>query len=434
MPDSDLLPPAGPEEAQPPTPSLDDDAYESLTEQFDQAAALLGLSPDTYSVLRVPDREYRFAIPVQKQDGSIEVYDGYRIQHNLSLGPCLGGLRLTRDVHRGELRALAAWNTWKCATIGVPFGGSMGGIDFDPRGEHPADVEHIVRRYMAGLLDLVGPEKDVLMPDMHCSEQIMAWLLDTYSMHVRHTENAVVVGKPPGLGGSYGRNHAVGVSAVTTLRLRLAEMGHEGPARVVVQGAGHAARQVLRQLAAEGHTILAVSDLHGGTWNEQGLDWSALEEHQGSTGRVSGFAGGEDLSNDELLRLPCDVLIPAAASRQITGTVAEDLQARLVVEVANAASTARADRVLRERGIPVVPDLLGNSGSILIAYFEWVQNRAGFLWPEELVDERLVRMVTRAYQEARAEEQAHGISLRLAACVMGVRRVAYFDELRGIYA
>ena len=422
-------------EHQAPTPALDpDDPFSSMMERFDEAAALLGLAPDNYLVLREPDHEFKFAIPVTDEQGRVLVLDGYRIRHNLSLGPCLGGLRLDADLKREELSALAAWTTWKCAALGIPFGGAMGGVNFDPRGRDPRVVESVVRRYTAGLMDLIGPDRDVLIPDLHCNEQIMAWCLDTYSMHVRHTVNAVVLGKPAGLGGTHGQHWAIGRGVRVLMERRLAEMNFTGKARVVVQGAGRVGSQVLREVAAAGHRIVAAGDAGAAVHNAQGLDVAALLAHRERTGSLAGFAGGDALSSSELLETECDVLIPAALSRQITKENAGRLRTRLLVEAANAPTTKNADQILEERGIPVVPDLLGNSGALIIAYFEWVQNRMGYNWTAEQVDERLTRRVLESYERARKVAGLHKTGLRLAACMIGVERVAYFDQLRGIYA
>ncbi len=422
------------EEPQPPTPALDeDDPFSSMMERFDEAAVLLGLAPDAYMVLRQPDREFKFAVPIVDEQGEIQVHHGYRIRHNLSLGPCLGGLRLDGALKREELRALAAWTTWKCAALNIPFGGAMGGVDYDPRGRDPHVTEGVVRRYMSGVLDLIGPEQDILCPDLHCDEQIMAWCLDTYSMHARHTENAVVVGKPLGLGGSIGRDYAVGRGARVLMEQRLADMGHEGPADVVVQGVGNVGGQVLRAMAAAGHRVVALGDYRGAVSNAAGVDVEAALAWRREHGTIEGFAGGEAISQDELLTHPCEVLIPAAVSKQLTGKNADRIQAKLVVEVANGPTTAKADRIFRERGIPVIPDILGNAGAAIIAYFEWVQNRMGYRWKEQTVQERLDRMILDAYQRTREVAKKHKCGLRLAACMLGVEHVAYYDKIRGIY-
>jgi glutamate dehydrogenase (NAD(P)+) len=435
MPDPRNTAPPEFEEQQSPSPALDeDDPFSTMMERFDEAAVLLGLAPDAYMVLRRPDREFKFAVPIIDEDGEIQVHHGFRIRHNLSLGPCLGGLRLDAHLKREELRALAAWTTWKCAALNIPFGGAMGGVDFDPRGRDPHVTEGVVRRYMSGVLDLVGPEQDILAPDLHCDEQIMAWCLDTYSMHARHTENAVVVGKPLGLGGSIGRDYAVGRGARVLMEECLREQGHEGPAEVVVQGTGNVGGQVLRELARTGHRVVAVGDFRGAVRREGGLDLEALMAWRGEHLTVAGFPGGEAISQEELLAHPCDVLIPAAVSKQLTGGNAAAVQARLVVEVANGPTTANADRELAARGIPVVPDLLGNAGSAIIAYFEWVQNRMGYRWDEAMVQERLDRMLLDAFHRAREEARKHDCSMRLAACLIGVERVAYYDRIRGTYA
>ena len=422
------------EAPQPPSPLLpSDDPFSSMMERFDEAAQMLGLDPDLYLVLRSPDREFKFAVPYQDEDGEMQVALGYRIRHNVSLGPCLGGLRLDASLTREELCALAAWTTWKCAALNIPFGGSMGGVNFDPRECSPKVTERVVRRYTAGLLDLIGPDKDILIPDLHCDEQIMAWCLDTYSMHVRHTENAVVVGKPLGLGGTYGRDMAIGRGARVLMEKRLSELGITGKARVAVQGAGTVAAQVLRQLTAYGHKVVAVSDVNGGVHNEDGLDVEALLAHRAASGSVAGAPGGDAIDNAELLGLDVDVLIPAATANQITGQNAHLVNAKLVVEAANGPTTRRGDAILKDRGIALIPDLLGNSGAVIIAYFEWVQNRMGYAWPQETIEDRLDRMVLEAYDRARKADAQHRVGLRLATCMLGVDRVAYFDQLRGTY-
>lgn len=420
------------EEIQAPTPALDpDDPFSSMMERYDEAAQLLGLAPDNYMVLRAPDHEFKFAIPVQDESGEIIVLSGYRVRHNLSLGPCLGGLRLETNLTRDELRALAAWTTWKCAALNIPFGGSMGGVNYDPRGRSLLLTERVVRRYTAGVMDLIGPDRDVLIPDLHCDEQIMAWCLDTYSMHVRHTENAVVLGKPAGLGGTHGRDWAIGRGARVLMERRLAEMNHSGPARVVVQGAGRVGSQVMRELAAAGHKVIAVGDARFNLRNEKGIDVEALLKHRAQQGNLEGFRGGDPITAQELLEGECDVLIPAALSRQITSENAARLRCKLLVEAANAPTTMRADEILQKQGIAVIPDLLGNCGALLIAYFEWVQNRMGYSWTDEQVHERLVRRAVDAYERARQVAEAQKVGLRLAACMIGVERVAHFNQLRG---
>ncbi|MDA0666442.1 MAG: Glu/Leu/Phe/Val dehydrogenase [Planctomycetota bacterium] len=421
-------------EAQAPSPALaEDNPFSSMMERFDEAAQILGLNPDIYVLLRRPDSEFKFAIPVTDDYGEIQVFNGFRIRHNLSMGPCLGGLRLDENLKRDELRALAAWNTWKCAALGVPFGGSMGGINFDPRKHSPMVVEKVVRRYTAGLMDFLGPERDIIAPDLHSHEQVMAWCLDTYSMHTRHTETAVVVGKPEGLGGTAGRHSAIGRGVRVLMEKRLADMGFTSKAEVVIQGAGIVASQVARQMIEYGHKVIAMGDISGGVHNAAGLDIEALLAHRESTGSVKGFPGGDSINDSQLLSIKCDVLIPAAAANQINSKTAPHVNAKLMVEAANAPTSGRGDTILQERGIPVVPDLLGNSGSVIIAYFEWVQNRMGYKWPLSDVEDRLDRMVLEAYTRARNAAAKHKVGLRLATCMLGVDRVSYFDSLRGIY-
>ncbi|MFT7516991.1 MAG: glutamate dehydrogenase (NAD(P)+) [Myxococcota bacterium] len=423
-----------PEDLQAPSPALsDDNPFASMMERFDQAAQMLGLDPDLYMLLRRPDREFKFAIPVRLDNGETQVFSGFRIRHNLSLGPCLGGLRFDKNMNRDELRALAAWTTWKCSALNVPFGGSMGGVNFDPREHSDRVVEKVVRRYTSGVNDLIGPERDILIPDLHTNERMMAWAMDTYSMHARHTVNAVVVGKPLGLGGTLLRDSAIGRGVRVLMERRLSEMKINEKVKVVIQGAGQVASQVAVELDRTGHTIIGMGDLQACLYNKNGIDVAALVKHREQHGSLNGFAGGDLISDKELLSLECDVLIPAAASNQITGQNADSINAKLVVEAANGPTTKRADHILEDRGIPIVPDLLGNSGSVIIAYFEWVQNRAGYYWPIELVEERLDRMIIAAYDKARIAANKHKVGLRLATCMLGVERVAYFDRLRGVY-
>ena len=428
-------PELGQEIPQAPTPDVaSEDSFAAMMERFDEAAALLGLSPDAYAILRQPDRIFKFAIPLPTEDGSIKVHHGYRVRHNLSLGPCLGGLRLEKDMNREKLGALAAWTTWKCAALNVPFGGAMGGVDFDPTGAEPWEVEHIVRRYTAGVMDLIGPEKDIIAPDLHCNEQAMAWILDTYSMHVRHTENAVVVGKPFGLGGTHLRDSAAGLGVRILMERRLEEMGHEGPASVVVQGAGFIGSQVMRELVKSDHIIVGCGDLGGAVSNPHGLDVEALLAHREETGTVAGFEEGDSLDSDALLGMECDVLIPSATSGQITSRNAASIRAKLIVEAAHSPTTPKGESILQEMGVPIVPDLLGNSGAVIIAYFEWIQDRMGYQWTPAIISSRLKRMVLDAYRKARRRAGENKVSLRLATCMLGVERVAYFDRIRGIYA
>ena len=423
------------EEPQAPSPDLSSESpFSSMMERFDQAAQLLGLDPDLYMLLRRPDREFKFAIPMRDEKGEVQVLSGFRIRHNVSLGPCLGGLRLDSNLQRDELRALAAWTTWKCSALNIPFGGSMGGVNFDPRNHKPEIVEKVIRRYTAGVNDLIGPERDILIPDLHTTEQMMAWAMDTFSMHARHTVNAVVVGKPLGLGGTQLRHSAIGRGVRVLMEKRLGEMGFKNKAKIVIQGAGQVAAQTALELERNGHTIIGMGDLQACFYNEKGLNIKKLLEHRNEHGSLVDYSSADRLeSNKELLSLECDILIPAAASNQITSQNAHTINAKLIVEAANGPTTSKADHILEERGIPVVPDLLGNSGSVIIAYFEWVQNRAGYYWPTELVEERLDRMIIEAYRKARKAAGEHKVGLRLATCMLGIERVAHFDKLRGIY-
>jgi glutamate dehydrogenase (NAD(P)+) len=403
--------------------------------RFDEAASRLGLDEGLAKVLRAPSKEITVHIPVQLDDGRLEVFTGYRVQHSVARGPAKGGVRFAPDVTLDEVRALAAWMTWKCAVVNIPFGGGKGGVICDPRVLSDFELERITRRYTAEILPLIGPERDVPAPDMNTNDQTMAWIMDTYSMHVGHTATAVVTGKPLDLGGSRGRPEATGRGCmVVTLealkKLRIAPAS----ARVVVQGFGNVGGMASKLMARAGFKIIAVIEVDGAVFNAKGIDIPALMEHRKETGSITGFAGGEDVSPAEAMFLECDVLLPAARENEITSQNADRIRAKIVCEGANGPTTPVADRTLEAKGVFVIPDILANAGGVTVSYFEWVQDRQGFFWNEELVNERLEEIMVENFGRVVDYAEKHGVNNRIAAYMLALDRVAFAIKLRGIYA
>ena len=425
--DDDLLPS---------TPALDEESpFATMMSLFDEAAARLGVDPAEYAILRKPDREVAVAVPIPLDDGTMAVFDGYRVQHNMGLGPFIGPMRLSRAIKIDELRALAAWMTWKCAVLNIPFGGAAGGIRINAKRRSRSEIERAVRRYAADLFGLIGPERDVLTPDVGCDEEVMAWVMDAISTHERHTENAVVTGKPVSLGGSHGHGDSVARGLRVILRLALDRFKLPDGARVVVQGAGRVGGRLARLLQLDGFRVCGLSDVNQAYYNEAGLDVISLLNHRREHGTLAGAQGEfETLTNSEMLGLRCDVLVPCAVANAIHSHNAREVQAKLIVEGAHGPVSARADRILHERGIPVVPDILANAGGVVADYFEWVQNRQGFSWIEAVIQKRLTRFMTEAWREVSDVQLQYGVRMRMAANMLAVERVAGADSLRGIYA
>ena len=403
--------------------------------RFDLAANRLGLDNGLCKVLRMPSKEITVHIPVQLDDGRLEVFTGYRVQHSVARGPGKGGIRFSPDVTLDEVRALAAWMTWKCAVVNIPFGGAKGGVICDPRLLSDGELERITRRYTAEILPFLGPERDVPAPDVNTNEQTMAWIMDTYSMHVGHTATAVVTGKPLDLGGSRGRPEATGrgcmIVAIEALKhLRMAIQG----ARVVVQGFGNVGGMAAKLMARVGFKIVAVIEVDGAVYNGGGLDIAALMEHRKETGSVKGFAGGEEIDPGEAMFLECDVLLPAATENVITSANAARIRARIICEGANGPTTPVADEILQEKRIFVIPDILANAGGVTVSYFEWVQDRQGFFWNEDLVNERLKEIMVENFGRVIDYAEKHGVNNRIAAYMLALDRVAFAIKLRGIYA
>ena len=406
-----------------------------MQKRLEKAAGLVDLEPGVYRILATPYQELTVSVPVKMDDGSLRVFTGYRVQHSIARGPAKGGIRYSPEVSLDEVRALSAWMTWKCAVVNVPFGGGKGGIICAPRRLSQGELERLTRRYTASLLDIIGPERDVPAPDMNTGEQTMAWLMDTYSMHTRATTTAIVTGKPIGLGGSLGRREATGLGVAFTVRESLTHLGMpDSGCRVVVQGSGNVGGLGAQFLHEMGHKVIAISDMYGGILNENGLDMPKVLEHLAETGKLEGFPGSETIPNEDLLTLDCDVLVPAATENQITSANAADIKAKVIVEGANGPTSAEADAILESRGIFVAPDILANAGGVTVSYFEWVQNRMGYFWEEQVVFDRMERIMVDSFNDVVESAKKYQTSPRIGAYCRAIDRVAYCLNLRGIYA
>ncbi len=408
--------------------------------RFDEAAKRLNLDAGIWKVLRYPAREIIVHIPVSMDDGRIEVFTGYRVQHSTARGPAKGGIRYSPEVSLDEVRALASWMTWKCAVVNIPFGGSKGGIICDPKSMSQGELERMTRRYTASLIEFIGPEKDVPAPDINTNEQTMAWIMDTYSMHMGQTMTSVVTGKPVNLGGSRGRREATGrgISVVTDQALKHLNMT-PATTSVIIQGFGNVGSNAAKLLWEKGYKIIGIGEFDGALYNASGIDVSELLEHKARTGAIHGFAGGHApgswaFDKDALLTQKCDVLIPAATENVITSRNAAQLQCRILCEGANGPTTTIADQILAENGVFVIPDILANAGGVTTSYFEWVQDRMGYFWTEEEVNQRLDRIMIDSFNDVLQFSVAHGVNNRIAAYMLAIDRVAYTTKQRGIYA
>jgi glutamate dehydrogenase (NAD(P)+) len=409
--------------------------YESMAARFDVAAKKLNLDKGLVKYLRTTNREIIVHIPVIMDDGRLEVFEGYRVQHSLARGPCKGGVRYAANVTLDEMRGLAAEMTWKCAVVNIPFGGAKGGIVCDPSKLSMGELERITRRYTAEILDYIGPERDVPAPDMNTDEQTMAWIMDTYSMHVRHTVTASVTGKPLDLGGSQGRREATGRGCMIATNEALKRFGRKcETTRMIVQGFGNVGSQAARLMHEAGYRIIGVADIAGGVMNTSGLDIPQLLEYVKENQTVKGFPGGESIGNQEILEQDCEVLLPAATESVINSKNAGRIKARILVEGANSPTTAPADDILFGRGVFVIPDILANAGGVTVSYFEWVQDRQGYFWPEDMVNERLKHIMVSAFNDVVSYGEKHSVNNRIAAYMLAIARVAFSIKLRGIYA
>lgn len=414
---------------------LDPSVFRNVVAQFNEAAERLKLEPGLAEFLRNPRKIVTVNLPVHMDDGSLKLFVGHRVQHSIILGPSKGGIRYHPDVTLDEVKALAAWMTWKCAVAGIPFGGAKGGVVCDPSKLSLGELERLTRRYTADLIDVFGPDSDVPAPDVNTDQQVMAWIMDTYSMHARHTVRSVVTGKPISLGGSLGRREATGRGVVITTKLAAKHLGmHLNKPRVVVQGFGNVGSIAAEIFYAEGAQIIGVSDVNGGIYNPKGLNLPALLKYFEHKKTVKGFPQAKPISNPDLLELESDILVPAALENQITAANAAHIRTKIIAEGANGPTTPEADKILERKGILVIPDILCNAGGVVVSYFEWVQDRAGFFWPEEEVNSRLEEILTRSFGEVLEMSEKHRVSMRVAAFILAIKRVADAAKVRGIYA
>jgi glutamate dehydrogenase (NAD(P)+) len=413
----------------------EENPFEAMMSRFDFAAQKLSLDPGLYKVLRMPEKQIIVSVPFQRDNGEVDVYTGYRVLYNTSRGPAKGGIRFDMNVTLDEVTALAAWMTWKCAVVNIPFGGAKGGVICDPSQLSNVELEKITRRYTSAIIETLGPDSDVPAPDVNTNERVMAWIMDTYSMHKRHTVTSVVTGKPVEMGGSLGRREATGRGCmfVTREALRKLEMPVQGT-RVAVQGFGNVGSVAAQLMSRAGMTIVAVSDKSGGIYNPKGLDVDDVLDHVKRHRFLREYRNAEGITNEQLLTLDCDVLLPAALENVITSHNAANIKARVICEGANGPTTAGADKILEQKGIFVIPDILANAGGVTVSYFEWVQDRGGYFWDEETVNQRLERIMVRSFDEVVGMSGRHGVNTRIGAYMLAIDRVAVVHRLRGMYA
>ena len=413
----------------------EENPFEAMMMRFDRAAELLDLEPGLYKVLRHAEKEITVSCPVMMDSGEVEVFTGYRVLYNTSRGPAKGGIRFDTAVTMEEVKALAAWMTWKCAVVNLPFGGSKGGVLCDPFKLSVGELERLTRRYTAGIVATLGPDSDVPAPDVNTNERVMAWVMDTYSMRMGHTVTAVVTGKPVEMGGSLGRREATGRGCMIVTKQALKHLGMPVQGTTVaVQGFGNVGSTAAKLLAQEGCKIVAISDKTGGYFNEKGVDIDAALTHVRKAKNLEGFGGATSITNEELLTLDVDVLVPAALENVITSKNAAKVRARIICEGANGPTTANADNILEEKGIFVIPDILANAGGVTVSYFEWVQDRGGYFWTEDVVNQRLTEIMCRSFADVLKLSQQHKVNMRTASYMLAISRVATVHRLRGIYA
>ena len=410
--------------------------YKQMLTVLDSAAEKLGLKLDDYIALRDPERELKVSIPVKMDDGSIKVFKGYRVQHSTSRGPCKGGIRFHPGVSENEVRALAAWMTWKCAVVNIPYGGAKGGIEVDPAKLSNDELSRLTRRYTAAILPLLGPERDIPAPDVNTDARIMGWIMDTYSTFKGYAVPQVVTGKPIEIGGSLGREEATGrgVTIVTdeiAFRIGIDML----KAKIAVQGFGNVGCTAALRFYEKGYNVVAVSDENGGLYNPKGLNVEALVEHNTLSKTIKGYAekGSKEITNEELLKLDVDVLVPAALENQITKEIAQNVKAKVIVEGANGPTTTEADEILNQRGVHVVPDIMANAGGVVVSYFEWVQNLQAIFWDEHEVYSMLKKIMLKAFDEVYKLSKEKGVSLRIAAYMVALERIVKAKKIRGIF-
>jgi glutamate dehydrogenase (NAD(P)+) len=409
--------------------------WEAQAARFDFAAHKLNLDEGLWKILRYPQREIIVHIPVAMDNGTLEVFTGFRVQHSIARGPAKGGVRYSPDVTLDEVRALASWMTWKCAVVNIPFGGAKGGIIVDPKKMSQSELEKMTRRYTAELIEFLGPEKDVPAPDVNTNEQTMAWMMDTYSMHMRQTVTAVVTGKPINIGGSRGRREATGRGVMINCdeALRKFEMSREST-RVIIQGFGNVGSNAAKLMQDAGYKIIGIAEYDGGLFNRTGINIDALLQHRDRNKTIVGFPGADAADPHELLLADCDILIPAATENVITSQNAAGIKAKIICEGANGPTTAAADEILADKKVFVIPDILANAGGVTASYFEWVQDRQGYFWKESAVNEQLEFILREAFEDVVHFSDTHGVNNRIAAYMLAISRVAHTIKLRGIYA
>ncbi|MFZ0707743.1 MAG: Glu/Leu/Phe/Val dehydrogenase [Candidatus Korobacteraceae bacterium] len=409
--------------------------WEQQAARFNQAAERLKLDEGLWKVLQQPNREIILHIPVALDSGKIEVFTGYRVQHSIARGPAKGGVRYSPDVTLDEVRALASWMTWKCAVVNIPFGGAKGGIICDPKNMSRGELERMTRRYTAELIEFIGPEKDVPAPDVNTNEQVMAWMMDTYSMHMRQTVTAVVTGKPLNMGGSRGRREATGrgVMIICDESIKHLKMAKD-QTRVIIQGFGNVGSNAAILMHEAGYKIVGIGEWDGGLHNAKGIDIPALWAHRQKEGTIHGFKGAEKAKTEDLLVADCDILIPAATENVITSANADQVKAKVLVEGANGPTTAAADDILADKHVFVMPDILANAGGVTASYFEWVQDRQGYFWKESVVNEQLKDIMVSSFEDVVRYADTHHVNNRIAAYMLAIDRVAFTIRQRGFYA
>jgi len=413
----------------------DSPIFRMACQQFDLVADFMDIPEAARGRLKMPKRSLAVSVPIRMDDGRVEVFMGYRVQHHLTLGPTKGGIRFHPDVTIGEVAALAMWMSWKCALVGLPYGGAKGGVTCDPRALSIGELERLTRRYTQELIPVIGPQVDIPAPDVGTNEQVMAWIMDTYSLQMGHAVPGVVTGKPVLLGGSLGRREATGRGVAYLVSRAMDTLGIQAQgATAVIQGYGNVGSVAAMSMAKQGIKIIAVSDAFGGIYNANGLELNALDDYAAKTRGVVGFPGAEPITNEQLLLLPCDILVPAALERQITEENAAKIQCRIIAEGANGPTTPEADAILAQRPeIFVIPDILCNSGGVIASYFEWVQDLQSFFWSEGEVMDKLFRLLEQSYMQTLNHAKKHGISMRFAALSLGIKRVHDAKALRGLY-
>jgi glutamate dehydrogenase (NAD(P)+) len=409
--------------------------WEAQSARFNFAAQKLNLDEGLWKVLQYPNRELIVHIPVSMDNGKLEVFTGFRVQHSIARGPAKGGIRYAPDVTLDEVRALASWMTWKCAVVNIPFGGAKGGVICDPHKMSMGELERMTRRYTAELIEFIGPEKDVPAPDVNTNEQIMAWMMDTYSMHMRQTVTAVVTGKPINMGGSRGRREATGRGIMIVCDEAVKKLGLQPEqTRVIVQGFGNVGSNCALLMSQAGYKIIGVVEVDGAIYNKNGIDMDALWKYRERTKKISGFSEAEAADPAELMLTDCEILVPAATENQITSRNADRVKCRILAEGANGPTTAAADEILASKGVFVIPDILCNAGGVTTSYFEWVQDRQGYFWKESVVNEQLEELMVGAFNDVVHYAEMHNVNNRIAAYMLAIDRVAYTIKQRGLYA